>query len=146
MVPAAFVELEALPLTPNGKIDRRALPKPSSGPAPQQDPSSAPKTEMERQLAEVWCEALKVPQVSVYDNFFDLGGHSLLSVEVIAKMEKRTGLRLNPALMRLQTLGQLATSYEQQRGQTQVEAAPAEGGVAQKLFGLFRRVKPARRG
>ncbi len=146
MVPAAFVELEALPLTPNGKIDRRALPKPTSGPAPQQDSSAAPKTEMERQLAEVWCEALKVPYVGVYDNFFDLGGHSLLSVEVIAKMEKRTGLRLNPALMRLQTLGQLATSYEQQRDQTRVVTAPAEGGVAQKLFGMFRRVRSARRG
>ncbi|WP_198299647.1 non-ribosomal peptide synthetase [Tumebacillus avium] len=77
MVPSAFLQLDAFPLTGNGKIDRRALPAPESGRRDVSTQYAAPKNELQRQLAEVWQEALGVEQVGIYDNFFDLGGHSL---------------------------------------------------------------------
>lgn len=111
MIPAAFVSLQAFPLTPNGKVDRRALPKPDVLRAEIGD--VVPHTPMQTLLAKIWREVLGVDQVSVYDNFFDLGGHSLLSLKVIFQMEKRTGQRLSPREMVFQTLGQLAAVYEQ---------------------------------
>ncbi len=82
MVPAAFVVLEAFPLSPNGKTDRRALPAPARGaPAPAQGPL-APRTATERRVAAVWSRVLGVEQLGLDDNFFDLGGHSLLLAQV----------------------------------------------------------------
>jgi SAM-dependent methyltransferase/acyl carrier protein len=86
MVPQAFVFLDALPLTPNGKIDRKALPAPDSG---QRDLTSAyvaPRTAVEAVVAGVWAEVLEVDRVGVLDDFFDLGGHSLLSTRIVARI------------------------------------------------------------
>ena len=78
MLPSAFVMLEALPLTPNGKIDRNALPPPD-GSGPQLDQGFVePRSELEELVAQVWRDVLKLDQIGIYDNFFDLGGHSLL--------------------------------------------------------------------
>jgi amino acid adenylation domain-containing protein len=87
MVPAAFVALPKLPLTTSGKVDRRALP------APQQEevPAAAfvaPRDELEAALAKLWCEALSVPRVSVEDDFFAIGGHSLLASQVLARVRR----------------------------------------------------------
>jgi amino acid adenylation domain-containing protein len=91
MVPAAFVLLDALPLTANGKVDRRALPSPEQvGPEPREG-SGAPATALERTVAAVWREALGVEAVGVHDNFFDLGGHSLLLAEVQARLHQALG-------------------------------------------------------
>ncbi|MBS2033295.1 MAG: AMP-binding protein, partial [Deltaproteobacteria bacterium] len=81
----------ALPLTPNGKVDRKRLPAPQK----QRTTSSfvAPRTERERQVAEVWCEVLGVDRVSVHDDFFQLGGHSLLATHALAKLEQLHGVR-----------------------------------------------------
>jgi hypothetical protein len=81
MVPAVFVFLPALPLSPSGKIDRLALPLPEREPSRPKFPN-APLTELERTISEVWRHVLQVNQVSVDDNFFDIGGHSLLMVQV----------------------------------------------------------------
>ena len=82
MVPAAFVILEAMPLTASGKIDRRALPAPDAR-RPDLDVAFAvPAGELERQIAEVWQRVLRVSSVGLHDNFFDLGGNSLLLVQV----------------------------------------------------------------
>jgi amino acid adenylation domain-containing protein len=80
MVPAAIVGLERFPLTPNGKVDRAALPAPSYG-GTDVEPV-APGTSLERTIAEQWCAVLGVERVGVNENFFDLGGHSLLMAEV----------------------------------------------------------------
>jgi amino acid adenylation domain-containing protein len=109
MIPTALVRLDSLPLTPNGKIDRHALPPPQ--------PESfsghvAPRTSLERTLTSICAALLGIEQVGVLDNFFDLGGHSLLCMELIARVEKETGLRLKPAEFMFQTLGQVAANYE----------------------------------
>jgi acyl-coenzyme A synthetase/AMP-(fatty) acid ligase len=81
MVPAAYVRLERLPLTANGKVDRRALPLPE-GDAYAVRGYEAPVGEMERAVAAIWAEVLKVERVGRQDNFFALGGHSMLAVTV----------------------------------------------------------------
>jgi amino acid adenylation domain-containing protein len=85
MVPSAIVPLAALPVSPNGKIDRSALPPP--GDARQLDEAYvAPGTALERRLAELWCGILRLEQVGIHDNFFDLGGHSLLLIQLHARL------------------------------------------------------------
>jgi acyl carrier protein len=107
MIPQLFVRLEAFPMTENGKIDRKRLPKP-----PDMETAEgfiAPRTDAERFIAEIWREILGTRQVGVYDNFFNLGGDSLLSLQMIARIEKRTGYRISPRLVLLDTLEQIAT-------------------------------------
>ncbi|MDB4947740.1 MAG: non-ribosomal peptide synthetase, partial [Gemmatimonadetes bacterium] len=87
MVPASFTVLDAFPLTPSGKTDRRALPAPdagSSGGGP-----VAPRTDTERALAAIWSELLKVERVSAGDNFFWLGGHSLVVTRLVSGIRAR---------------------------------------------------------
>jgi amino acid adenylation domain-containing protein/thioester reductase-like protein len=85
MVPSAFMFLDTLPLTPSGKVDRRALPTPSqSRPALKED-LVLPRTQIEKSLSEIWSQVLSIQPVGVYDNFFDLGGNSLLAIQVIFK-------------------------------------------------------------
>ncbi|HEY0481661.1 MAG TPA: amino acid adenylation domain-containing protein [Kofleriaceae bacterium] len=115
MVPAVFVALDKLPLTPNGKVDRRALPAPDVQPAAPIAPSSAPRTRGEQLVAAVWRELLGVERISVSDNFLDLGGHSLLIMQAIAKLEARTGKRISPRTFIFQTLEQIARDYDTQR-------------------------------
>ncbi len=85
MVPAHLVRLDALPLTPNGKLDRKALPAPDVG--VQQRAYVAPHTELQRQVAAIWAEALEIDRVGLGDNFFELGGHSLLATQVTARLQ-----------------------------------------------------------
>ncbi|MCW6050897.1 amino acid adenylation domain-containing protein [Lyngbya sp. CCAP 1446/10] len=87
MVPSVVVQLEALPLIPNGKVDYRALPVPENRRDLKRD-YAMPKTEAERLIAEVWQEILQLEKVGINDNFFEIGGHSLLLVKVQAKLHK----------------------------------------------------------
>jgi amino acid adenylation domain-containing protein len=93
MVPTAFVELDALPLTPNGKLDRKALP----APVVTRDASAElvePRTDTERLLAVIWKDVLGVGTLGIDDDFFDLGGHSMLATQVVARIRKEsTGTR-----------------------------------------------------
>jgi aspartate racemase len=91
MVPATFVPMEAFPLTSSGKIDRRALPAPEHCGAAPALPRVAPRNEVETRLAEIWGEVLGRERVGVQDNFFDLGGHSLVAVQLVARIEKTFG-------------------------------------------------------
>ncbi|CAH9060420.1 D-alanine--D-alanyl carrier protein ligase [Pseudoalteromonas sp. CIP111854] len=84
MVPAAFILLQRLPLTPNGKIDRATLPAPSQ--AFQKNSRVEPTTEIERSLCNIWKDVLGVEQLGITDNFFDLGGHSLLILPLVKKL------------------------------------------------------------
>jgi amino acid adenylation domain-containing protein len=86
MIPAVFVFLEQLPHTASGKLDRRALPAPGSSRPTLAAPFVAPRNELEREIATIWREALRIERVGVNDNFFDLGGHSLLLIQVHASL------------------------------------------------------------
>jgi amino acid adenylation domain-containing protein/non-ribosomal peptide synthase protein (TIGR01720 family) len=86
MVPAAFVTLHALPLTPNGKVDRKALPAPE--PPVAREEYAAPRTREEGLLAAVWAQVLRLPRVGVDDNFFALGGDSILAVQIVARVRE----------------------------------------------------------
>lgn len=88
MVPSAFVVLESLPLTPNGKIDRRALPAPGQPQPAEAEEFVAPDGPVETKLAAIWSEVLKIDQVGVFDNFFRLGGHSLMAIRVIHRVNQ----------------------------------------------------------
>jgi amino acid adenylation domain-containing protein len=87
MLPSAFVVLESLPLSPNGKVDRRALPAPD-GRSLSEEVYVAPRTEAEEKVAAVWRDVLRLEKVGIHDNFFDLGGHSLLLVQVHGRLRE----------------------------------------------------------
>jgi catechol 2,3-dioxygenase-like lactoylglutathione lyase family enzyme len=91
MLPGAFVSLAELPLTPNGKLDRAALPPPEGRPDLGVE-YAVPTDEMERSVAAIWQEVLGVERVGRHDNFFDLGGHSLLLLQIHDRLRERFGL------------------------------------------------------
>jgi amino acid adenylation domain-containing protein len=95
MMPSVFVLLEALPLLPNGKVNRRALPLPESVSPVLAATYEAPCSEVERVIATVWREVLQLEKVGIHDNFFDLGGHSLLIVQVHSKLRKNFNSNLS---------------------------------------------------
>jgi amino acid adenylation domain-containing protein len=94
MVPSAFVVLERLPLTPSGKVDRAALPAPAA-PSASSAASHPPRSALEQGIAAVWREALALEQVGIHDNFFDLGGHSLLLAQVHRRLRSDLGRELS---------------------------------------------------
>ncbi|HSU83067.1 MAG TPA: amino acid adenylation domain-containing protein, partial [Thermoanaerobaculia bacterium] len=93
MVPSAFVLLERLPITPNGKVDRRALPAPVA--AAEASVQAAPEGAIEERIAAVWREVLGVERVGVTDNFFDVGGHSLLLVRLHSRLQEELGREIS---------------------------------------------------
>ena len=95
MVPTFFVELAKIPLLPSGKVDRGALPEPPIGGAAAGRPHIEPRNDIERQLASIWRELLDVKQLGIADNFFDLGGNSLLAMQVLARIRKAFEVELS---------------------------------------------------
>ncbi len=89
MVPVRYLLLESFPKTINGKIDRKALPSPASSVVAGAGNYVAPRTELEKELAEIWTEVLNVPQVGIHDDFFSLGGSSLLVTRVITRLSSQ---------------------------------------------------------
>ncbi|MBD2245040.1 non-ribosomal peptide synthetase [Nostoc sp. FACHB-888] len=108
MMPSQFVFLKALPLTANGKIDKKSLPAPDSVKLELQAAFVAPRTPEEIALAKIWTELLNLEQVSIHDNFFEMGGDSIISIQAIAKANQ-VGLRLTPKqIFEHQTIAKLA--------------------------------------
>ncbi len=109
MVPSLFVLLDALPLAPNGKLDRHALPTPQFEYQERDHTTAiAPRTELEAILVQIWSQVLNVPEISIHDNFFSLGGDSILSIQVISRAAQ-AGLHLTPKqLFQHQTIAQIA--------------------------------------
>jgi amino acid adenylation domain-containing protein len=143
MVPQHFVVLDALPLLPNGKIDRNALPLPSAEQnADAQDAQDAKRAELPdeprvRYLADVWTELLGI-EPGPDDNFFDLGGHSMLAVQMVNRVARETGTSLKLIRLGAETLAQLAADLPAE-GAAPVPAANAGGRIGsglRRLFGL----------
>ncbi|MGW5692098.1 non-ribosomal peptide synthetase, partial [Streptomyces asiaticus] len=127
MVPSAFATLDALPLTANGKVDRRALPDPDPAPVTSGAGHVAPRTPMERRIADIWADVLGLERVGVEDNFFELGGDSLLSIQVVSRA-RQAGLRLTTKdLFTHQTVAGLATVATAERDEGRAE--PVTGAL-----------------
>jgi amino acid adenylation domain-containing protein len=125
MVPSSFITLEEIPLTPNGKVDRKQLPKPKASTRETSTPIASPRNRLEEQLVQIWSEILGVDRVGVRDNFFDLGGHSLLLIRVHARL--RQELDSNVAvidLFRYPTIESMA-SWLNRRSQSDAVSAGA---------------------
>jgi amino acid adenylation domain-containing protein len=121
MIPSAFVFLDAFPLSPNGKVDRAALPAPS-GEGRASSEYSPPQTDTERRLAEIWSRVLDIEDIGVNDNFFALGGHSLMAVRLFAQIERRLSVRLPlSALFENATIAGLAELLEREQAVDTVE-------------------------
>jgi amino acid adenylation domain-containing protein len=119
MVPSQFVELGHMPVLPNGKTNRGALPAPPSATAISSAPPAAPRTDVEAAILTIWQATLQNEDFGIHDNFFDLGGHSILAVGVVSRIE--SALKRPCALALLfnhPTVASLATALEQ----TQPEA------------------------
>jgi acyl carrier protein len=94
MVPTLFVKIDSLPLTTNGKIDRKSLPAPNQENWLVDDVLVAPRTPIEQRVAEILCALFKMKEVGVNDNFFLLGGHSLLGAQLLTKIRNAFGIEL----------------------------------------------------
>jgi amino acid adenylation domain-containing protein len=113
MIPAAFIQLNVFPLTPNGKIDRRSLPVPDD--IRQFNGYVAPGNEIEQILADIWQSVLEVEKIGIHDNFFDLGGASIQSLQVVASASL-AGLHLNAeSIFEYQTIAELAEQLRENR-------------------------------
>jgi amino acid adenylation domain-containing protein len=114
MVPAVYLELEELPLTANGKLDREALPDPEAS-RDQEASGTRPRTPLEAALSGIVCDLLGLGQVGVEENFFVLGGHSLLGAQLIARIRDRFGVELSlRTLFDHPTLESMAAAVEEQ--------------------------------
>jgi amino acid adenylation domain-containing protein len=118
MMPTAFVLLKTLPLTPNGKVDREALPAPDDPRSQLEAAYVAPCNDVEQTIATIWQEALRVEKVGLYDNFFDLGGHSLLMVQVHSKLRQVFAKAVSIAdLFAYPTVSALANYFSQEQAE-----------------------------
>ncbi|WP_409286146.1 phosphopantetheine-binding protein, partial [Pseudomonas protegens] len=92
MVPGHLMFLAQMPLTPNGKLDRKGLPEPDASQL--QQVYEAPQSELEQKLAAIWAQILCLPRVGLNDNFFEVGGHSLLAIQITSRVQAELGLEV----------------------------------------------------
>jgi len=125
MIPSVFIQLDELPLTGNGKIDRRALPMPDVTVANAVS-YTAPRNETEQKLADIWAEVLQMERVGVHDQFFEIGGHSLAGMKLLALIQKTFGVQLTlKDLFTSPTAAGLAKLIEGAERKTAESIAPA---------------------
>jgi acyl carrier protein len=145
MVPSSLLVLEELPLTPNGKVDRRALPPPPSPRPERGEGFEAPRSDAERAIAGIWRDVLRLDRIGVHDNFFDLGGHSMLLVQAHSRLQKRFGTEISIIdMFKYPTVSSLAVYIR--RGDTERSSLPESGerGRARRASLRRRRLKRAR--
>jgi amino acid adenylation domain-containing protein len=121
MIPSSLTVLKAFPLTPNGKVDRRQLPEPEAQRADPAVPHLAPRSGHEQAIAAVWRDVLRLEELGIDDNFFDLGGHSLLVVQVQARL--RETLRRDMSIVEMfqyPTIRSIAAHLERQAASCQI--------------------------
>ncbi|HEU5459374.1 MAG TPA: condensation domain-containing protein, partial [Pyrinomonadaceae bacterium] len=128
MVPSIFMMLERFPMTSSGKVDRKALPAPDQSRPELATAMVAPRNEVEQTLAEIWQSVLGLETVGIYDSFFELGGDSILSIQVVSRASQK-GLRLTPKQIFLnQTIAELALVVET-AGESKAEQGIVSGPV-----------------
>jgi len=111
MIPQSIESIDELPRTPNGKLDRKSLPKVFSS-STEASVYVEPNSDVSQWLANLWSETIRVPKVGLTDNFFDLGGHSILSMQVIHKIKEHYGVYLSPRDLLMESLEQHAVKIQ----------------------------------
>jgi acyl-CoA synthetase (AMP-forming)/AMP-acid ligase II/acyl carrier protein len=121
MVPSTFTLLQELPRTVNDKVERSLLPKPGAGPLPKIE-RVAPRTTVEKEIQAIWIEVLRTPNVSIDDDFFEAGGHSLLALQTVSRLRARFGqlVRLGD-LYQTRTIRSLSALIEKNTEKIMVE-------------------------
>ncbi|WP_165742232.1 non-ribosomal peptide synthetase [Candidatus Thiosymbion oneisti] len=138
MVPVRFVLLESLPLTPSGKIDRRRLPTPDLFRRDVEQKFIAPRTPIEKTLANIWVEVLEHGNIGIHDDFFHLGGHSLLAVRVASLTREHLGVEMPVRILfEHPTLAGLATVIREQENWTPGILFPFKTGTGNLKPPLF---------
>jgi natural product biosynthesis luciferase-like monooxygenase protein len=145
MLPTAWVELAVLPKTPNAKIDRKALPAPEDVAVAPRRAAQPPENELERQIAAIWRDVLAAPEIGRDENFFDLGGHSLLTVQVQGRLRRQLNRTVALTdLFRFPTVRTLAQFLsidvgEQQKAENQALDEQADARAKARQEGADRR-------
>ncbi len=136
LVPRNFVEVPSIPRDARGRVDRTRLQDPF---APRDD-HVPPRTPSEELVAEVWRSLLGLDRVSVHDNFLDVGGHSLVGIRALLQIERRTGVRLHPNILTLQTLEQIAAELDRatDAGPPSPEPEGTSRGIASRILSAVR--------
>ena len=133
MIPSAFAAVDSLPLLPNGKIDRKALAKLEFKAADPRSDIMAPKNETQRLIADLWSGELNLPSVSITDNFFDIGGHSLLLVDISLRLQSIFGPRVTAmAMFRYPTVASLSEYIDHGNTQDDIERQASERVTMQR--------------
>jgi amino acid adenylation domain-containing protein len=129
MVPTLFVSLDALPINSNGKLDRNRLPEPAQ--RNRDEEFVAPRNAVEQTLADIWSAVLRVSRVGIQDDFFELGGDSIISIRIVARA-KQAGIQFKPAeLFQARTIERLAVMVEQSQPMaTQTSTVTVESEAA----------------
>jgi acyl carrier protein len=142
MIPAVFIELQRMPLLPSGKIDRIALPSPSLGSLAKRRTVIHGRTEIEKGLISIWQEVLELYDVSINDNFFDLGGHSLSGLRVLARVRRDFHVDVPiRGLFEAPTIAELAREVEKLKGQdttVQITAIAQQAPGSSALLNIVR--------
>jgi len=135
MIPASFITVDKLPLTPNGKLDRKALPLQTGQWAETKPDYVAPQSQTEQTLARMWCDLLHLDRVGLNDNFFDLGGNSLLVVQAQAKLRAELGVSVPVVrLFQYPTVGRLASFLGNGESNSRLQRGRARGSNQRAAF------------
>lgn len=138
MVPSAFAVLDAMPCLPNGKVDRAGLP-PIQPPREGGAGYLAPRTDVERRLAGIWCDTLGLDRIGVTEDLFDLGGHSLTATRIAARIQAEEQVAVSAVeVLSTPTIEELARLVVDRRGRSQAAALPVLTGTARTRAPLSR--------
>lgn len=139
MIPQHFVEIHQIPYTPAGKIDKKNLPSPFDNVSHKQE-KILPRSYGEKLIAEIWSKVLGAEHIGIHDNFFEIGGHSLLSMQVINSIKKQTGIELSPRSILLHTLEQIASNLpEKEMVAPENEIKTVKKEKKKSLFNIFKK-------
>ncbi len=147
LVPSQLVAIPAMPLTPNAKIDRKALPAPETIEQDRPVTFVGARTELEQTIAAVWMGLLHVETVGVEDNFFDLGGHSLMTVQAHRKLRELTSREISITdLFRFPTIRTLAGYLDGQEGETEMAQTVARVETRKESVSRRQQLRNRRKG
>ena len=131
MIPSLFMEMDEIPLLPNGKTDRKSLPTPYMDEGLGENKCATPSTDTEKAMEKVWVQALKTKRISIHDNFFESGGHSLLAVKIVSNIHRSLGVEIPlRAIFEHPTISQLSSYIDHLRELVRQVQSPPNGSAS----------------